>query len=122
MIMLLNQLSDKNEKAFIIGTSFPDIRYIAKIDRNQTHFKHVSFDQVKKAKTSFQAGYLFHSLVDEVREKYLKEHNAYQMAPQSKYTSFCLKVVEDQLLFQEIKNLAGIAQLNCPFLIQRYAL
>jgi len=109
LVMLSNQLSDKNQKAFIIGTSFPDIRHIAKIDRDKTHCAQVTLDQVKKAKTSFQAGYLFHSLVDELREKYLQKHNVYDIAPESKYTPFCLKLFEDQLLFQKIKNLAGIA-------------
>jgi len=109
LVMLSNSLTDKNEKEFILGTSFPDIRYIAKIDRDKTHLENITLDQIKNAKTSFRSGFLFHSFVDAVREKYLQKHNAYKLAPKSKYASICMKFFEDQMLFNKIKNITGVA-------------
>jgi len=110
LVMLSSSLADKSEKEFILGTSFPDIRYITKLDREKTHLENITLDQIKNAKTSFRSGFLFHSFVDEAREKYLQKHNAYDLAPQSKYASFCMKFCEDQMLHEKIKNLAGITQ------------
>lgn len=65
MLQFLPQNIDR--KAFIVGTSFPDIRYMARIAREKTHIKPVSWDAVVQAPTSFYAGMLFHNLVDIIR-------------------------------------------------------
>lgn len=68
-IVLAAKVFDKtfskfNKSDFFIGTVFPDIRYLGVVKRNKTHFSNMTLDLVLKAKTSFEAGFLFHSLVD----------------------------------------------------------
>ncbi len=61
-----------DKKAFIVGTCFPDIRYIAKIDRKKTHIEPVCWQDVKNEPSSFRAGLLFHNLVDNLRIKHFE--------------------------------------------------
>ena len=69
-------LADKNLAEFLIGNVFPDIRYIDKIPREQTHFANVTLKDLKNA-DSFMAGVKCHSMVDELREKFLAENGLY---------------------------------------------
>ncbi len=105
-----------NEKEFILGTSFSDIRYIARgVKREVTHIPRVKFKDVYgqlKAGNSFWAGVLFHSLVDEMREWYMTEmvkkkrcclccrwpwgkRGVYSYVPESIWIAHCLKFNED---------------------------
>lgn len=88
-----------NEKEFLVGTSFPDIRYIsASIGRSATHVKNVKLMDILQETNSFRAGLLFHSFVDEKREAYVVHHNLYAQLPSFKFVSHALKFAEDQLL------------------------
>ena len=42
--------SNFSKKDFLIGTSFPDIRYLKVIDRNTTHFNGLSFKRPSTGK------------------------------------------------------------------------
>lgn len=90
-----------DEPSFIIGTSFPDIRYLGTIDRNKTHFKKVTLDQIKNEPDAFRAGMLFHSLVDEQRERYMQRQKVYGMLPKFKYNGQCLKLIEDLIIMKK---------------------
>lgn len=87
-----------NEKEFIRGTLFPDIRYLKVVQRGQTHFKNISLNDVKKEQNAFKAGVLFHSFVDEEREKFMVAHKVYERLPNFKFTTQALKLAEDQAL------------------------
>lgn len=87
-----------NEKEFVVGTSFPDIRYLKVIQRNQTHYKNVTLDQIKNEKDSFKAGMLFHSFVDEKRERFVYKKKIYEKVPKFDYIMHALKFAEDQIL------------------------
>lgn len=87
-----------NEKEFIIGTSFPDIRYLKIVERAETHVDNVTFDDIKNESSSFKAGLLFHSFVDQEREKYIVQHNMYETLPSFRFTTQSLKFAEDHLL------------------------
>lgn len=87
-----------NEKEFIIGTSFPDIRYLKVAARAQTHITHVTLESIIKEKDSFKAGMLFHSFVDEQREAYVVENHFYEKIPSFKFTTQSLKFAEDDIL------------------------
>jgi hypothetical protein len=87
-----------NEEEFIVGTSFPDIRYLKVIGREETHFKDVSLQDIKKETNSFKAGMLFHSFVDEKREEYIVRNHFYEKVPNFRFTSQSLKFAEDQIL------------------------
>jgi hypothetical protein len=87
-----------NEKEFILGTSFPDIRYLKVVARAETHFCNVTLQQILQEKDSFKAGMLFHSFVDEQREDYVVSKNFYEKIPKFRFTSQSLKFAEDEIL------------------------
>lgn len=99
VILKSGLLPNFNEKEFIIGTSFPDIRYLGVIDRKATHAKNVTLAMIAQEKDAFKAGMLFHALVDRVREDFMVKHNVYAMVPKSKYSSQLLKFNEDHILY-----------------------
>jgi hypothetical protein len=87
-----------DEKEFIIGTSFPDIRYLKVVPRTKTHISHVLLKDILLETNSFKAGVLFHSLVDEQREAYVVANRLYEKMPEFRFTSQSLKFAEDELL------------------------
>ena len=102
--------SDKNLSEFILGTSFPDIRYFGVVERDKTHTREISIEEVRDETSSFQAGLKFHSLVDIVREKFVVENKLYSLLPESKYITQALKVYEDIVLYEKVSEWADYAQ------------
>lgn len=92
--------SHLNMTAFIVGTSFPDIRYPARIDRDITHFPPFALSSIQ-AQESFQAGVLFHSLVDSIWNAYIhsKNETLFSVVPHSRATFHAMKVLQDQFLY-----------------------
>lgn len=91
--------------AFMAGTSFPDIRYVAKVERKITHqLKKDSLDYALDAPSAFEQGRRFHVFVDHQREKHMVEHDAYRFVKGSPWPTHMLKIVEDRILFDSIKN------------------
>lgn len=78
--------SQKDRGAFVVGTSFPDIRYLGVIEREKTHRPRVTLKQVLEAE-SFEAGVQFHVLVDVVRERFMKAYGMYELFDDNRYTS-----------------------------------
>jgi len=94
-----------DHKAFLVGTSFPDIRYISDIRRSTTH--RVSEDglfHVLQADTPFEAGRRFHVLVDREREKHMLAHDAYRFLKDGPQKTQMLKIIEDHIMFEKLKN------------------
>lgn len=107
-IVLANKIykshfADKKFSEFIVGTSFPDIRYLGVIDRSLTHFYDLKIDDLKK-EDSFTAGLKLHSLVDQVREQYVKQNGLYELFPQSQFITQSVKFYEDRVLYKLIDN------------------
>lgn len=107
-IVLANKIyksyfTDKDFSEFIVGTSFPDIRYLGVVDRSVTHFYNLKIDDLKN-EDSFTAGLKLHSLVDEVREKYVKQNGLYQLFPQSQFITQSVKFFEDRVLYKHLDN------------------
>ena len=94
---------DKTKKDFFIGSLFPDIRYLKVIDRDKTHFKNLTIVDLEN-NDSFSAGLKFHSIVDIVREKFIIANNVYSLCPKSKYITQSLKILEDEIFYQYVKN------------------
>jgi hypothetical protein len=46
----------------------------------------------------------FHTLVDEVREKFVMSHNFYSYLPESDYTTQAVKFFEDGLLYDKLSD------------------
>jgi hypothetical protein len=93
----------KNPRDFYIGTSFPDIRYLGHIERQETHFAQPSLSELITL-PAFAAGLKFHSLVDLVREDFVRSRNAYSLVPESPYLTQALKLFEDQVLYDRIST------------------
>ncbi len=75
---------DKIRKDFFIGSLFPDIQTLKVIGRDKTHFNNLKIDDLNQD-TSFMAGVKFHSILDLIRQNYVREHNIYALCPASKY-------------------------------------
>lgn len=97
-----------SEEKFFIGTSFPDIRYLGVIERNKTHFTNPSLKCIK-SENDVKAGMMFHSLVDEVREKFIEENKVYKIIPRNDISIQSLKLFEDEILYNKIENWNSIA-------------
>lgn len=108
--LLDTQPNSFSKKDFLIGTSFPDIRHLGVIERDKTHNPEVTLNEVLNTTNSFQSGLLFHSLVDEVREKFIQDNDIYSLVPKSKYIILALKLVEDEILFHRIDNWREITE------------
>ena len=98
-----NFFKDKIRKDFFIGTSFPDIRYLKVIDRNKTHYNSLSISDLGNDE-SFSAGVKFHSILDHAREKFIVENDTYSLCPESKYITQSLKILEDEIFYQHVKD------------------
>ncbi len=96
--------TQKEREAFLRGTLFPDIRYIAKIPRSKTHEKNVTLKQVVSSKSPFTAGVLFHTYVDEQRERIAQQKKIYEHLTDvpKKQRGRLLKVVEDELCYHAL--------------------
>jgi len=94
---------DKIRNDFFIGTSFPDIRYLHVIDRDKTHHNGLSISDLGND-GSFSAGVKFHSILDHAREKFIVENDTYSLCPESKYITQSLKILEDEIFYQHIKD------------------
>ena len=94
---------DKVRKDFFIGSLFPDIRYLKVIDRDKSHFGNLKIGDLKND-DSFSAGVKFHSILDHVREKLIVENDLYSLCPESKYITQSLKILEDEIFYQHVKD------------------
>lgn len=99
-----------DHKEFIVGTSFPDIRNLAKIERTKTHFEPISWNDILTAKSAFHAGMLFHNLVDILRIQHFESY-FYNRLESLKYspqfiTQFplAMKKAEDEILYSQVSN------------------
>ena|SRR5258708_1521618 len=105
---VLNDLPKVSRKDFFVGTSFPDIRYIRVIDRDKTHIKNVSLEDIKN-ETGFKAGFLLHSLVDKLREDYLNKNGLYNLIPKSGLATQAVKLFEDKILYDKLSDWSIVA-------------
>lgn len=94
----------ENESKFILGTSFPDIRYLKIIEREKTHFKNSNWIDFKTQSESFMRGMYFHSIVDKTREDFLVRNGIYQLFPEHKFTTQAIKFVEDKIFYTNVKD------------------
>jgi hypothetical protein len=110
-LLVLPLLSpDINIAEFIIGTSFPDIRYMGGLSRKETHVEPISWQQIVDEPSAFRAGMLFHNLVDNLRIIYLesREHDISKLPEYGPvYTKLfpnMLKTAEDGYLYHRCTN------------------
>lgn len=94
----------KERESFMRGTLFPDIRYLARIPRKKTHVYGLTLEDVINTKDAFTAGKLFHSFVDEQREKITEREKIYELVKSipKKAQHHFIKGVEDELCYKNI--------------------
>lgn len=69
---------EEGTEAFLVGTLFPDIRYITHFPREKTHFNVNSLKEVGETSSPFDAGMKFHAWVDRVREEFVISSGIYK--------------------------------------------
>lgn len=90
---------------FLLGSVFPDIRYIDKsIKRSDTHLKFSPIDLNFSGHDSFQAGWKFHLYSDMKREEILRNVGIYGLFPKDVSWDRALKMAEDELLYEKFNN------------------
>jgi hypothetical protein len=113
ILCLLPASIDKTE--FIIGTSFPDIRYLAHIDRAATHIEPITWQDIITCQDSFYAGMLFHNLLDLIRLHHFEFRFYEREAPfiplYKKMFPLVMKFAEDAILYETCDEWQKIA--NC---------
>jgi hypothetical protein len=99
-IQRFESFSEQEKRAFMIGTLFPDIRYIADLPRSKTHVYHLSVKEIRAIKDPFLKGMRVHAFVDETRERFLKNNPIWDELKEYPGDSILfLKLLEDELLY-----------------------
>jgi hypothetical protein len=93
-----------DKQNFTIGALFPDIRYMAGINRGITHFENVGFQEILDEKNEFLAGMLYHSYIDKTRQQWLTGNGIYNLIPYDYHWVQALKFYEDRLYYDDVKN------------------
>lgn len=89
---------------FLVWTLLPDIRYLDRsIPRDKFHTENMSLDKVLSVNSSFEKWILFHSLLDQVRDKFYIEREIYVRWWDEDFI-IALKLLEDELLYDKISN------------------
>lgn len=99
--------NDEDLEAFYNGTSYPDIRYLARTDEDKTHMKVYSSNDVDKAATPFLKGVALHSLVDELRNQVIQESGIYGLLQDYvdlEHRETFLKLIEDEVLWEHCEG------------------
>lgn len=108
-VFLQNNPGVFDQRDFIVGSVAPDIRYLGVARRSDTHLVSPTFEQVYKAKTSFEAGWIFHSLVDCMFDSYLKKHGGLAHIMPLPGGGLFLKILQDSMLFEKCNAWKDIA-------------
>jgi len=85
---------------FLVGTLFPDIRYVAHFPRELTHPIVQDVREVESCFSKFEAGIKFHAWVDIVREEFVEQSGIYEkVRPYAKgHEATLLKFIEEEIL------------------------
>lgn len=101
--------------SFIVGTSFPDIRYTSQLTRTQTHLQNIHLKDVDN-KNSFLAGFQIHSLIDLIVNKFNQKKISPFLLKTNIKNNFNLKYYQDKILYPEINNWPQIRSfLDCVY-------
>lgn len=114
-------------RSFVLGTLYPDIRFLFDFPRESTHPTDVSLNGILHEKSPFVAGARFHAWVDDLRESYMampndegvinkegkvisrKKFLEGQLDIPARNRGAFLKYVEDEIYFP-LRNWSQVAQ------------
>lgn len=105
-IVLDRFLSDQkvNEEKFFIGTLFPDIRVLGRIERDSTHTPHPTIETLRQIEGDFEKGVYTHSLVDVERERILNKFGIYDLIGINRIVWLAMKVIEDFYTYRMVQD------------------
>lgn len=105
-LIVLPMMPDKNIDEFLLGTSFPDVRYVAHISRERTHNPNSTWHSIQKESSSFTAGMDFHALCDRIHEQFMTANKAYDLilASNIHLKGYILKLFEDMIFYDYVTN------------------
>ncbi|MBS0186363.1 MAG: hypothetical protein JSS34_08635 [Proteobacteria bacterium] len=92
-------------QAFILGTLFPDIRYLGDIKREETHEKSLSRKDIEVQKGNpFEAGRKLHVWINLIREQFVEKYGIYEKFPKALFSNRAhfLKFLEDEFIWAKI--------------------
>lgn len=92
--------SGKEKSDFLVGTLFPDIRYLAGLEREKTHLSEVKLTDCRED-LSFWAGLKFHSLIDILFDDFILGRSC---ADEDHKNHTALKYLQDELLYDKTKS------------------
>ncbi len=107
----LDSCSRIDGQAFLRGTIFPDIRYLAGFDRSKTHRPfEVSLDEIAEEVNSWRSGFLFHNWVDDEWNRYFVRYGLDYDDPSQTPAWSALKILEERSILGRIEDRAGLAR------------
>ncbi len=118
-----NQILDEDSRSeFIVGTLFPDIRYLGTLNRNETHEVGITPNKIRNSDTYFRGGMRLHVFVDVQREKFVKKYKVESKLKKISQKSkvLFLKMVEDEILWNETdwNSILAMLQVTYPEQLQ----
>lgn len=101
-IDMFEEYTPNEQRELMLGTLFPDIRYMAKLPRKATHEHGITLQQIKETKDPFLKGMRIHAYVDVVRLNYLKKVTIEEHLKEYEGDNiFYLKMVEDEIIYRQ---------------------
>lgn len=108
-------LDEEAQKEFIVGTLFPDIRYLGGVSRAETHCKGVTLEEVRSTEDPFLAGLLLHSYLDFIRESIAQKMGAYLAVSHlatGQSATYLLKLLEDAWFYSRTNRSFAFSALD----------
>jgi len=90
------------QQEVLVGTSFPDIRYLNVVPRNSTHVTKphsLLWQEIKQCRNPFYVGILIHSLVDICQVDFMLKTKIFQTIPELNDDPHRLKLFHDLVLY-----------------------
>lgn len=92
---------------FVRGTVFPDIRYLATLNRNHTHIYDTSFEKIP-LENSFETGFYVHSLLDEKEHDIRVKLDPHHLIADTWEGKTAYKLVQDKVLYSKFSDWQGV--------------
>jgi hypothetical protein len=93
-----------DERAIIRGAEFADIRRMAQLQREKTHWSGVTMAEVDSEKDAWKAGLLLHNYLDEHWNEFMQQFGLVPARLKDEDMWLALKVAEDRLLYDLSKK------------------
>lgn len=121
------EYDNKEMQELMIGTVFPDIRYLGELQRVQTHPANVDLNDIIEADTPFAKGVYLHAFLDQQRRLYIEKKQTLSLLSYLlpdlilENPDTFLKLVEDAWLYQEYYDPSWhrLFSRTCPEQIER---